>query len=136
MNTGRVTVRSLKVAVPLAADSLPRDLVPADGPAGEPVLLLVFEGGALAARARLNGKNYRRALKQIDELGPGNVSVVLQGVLLEPAGCDLGVMWRVRSGLQTPKWKAPFIVQALRAAARSVATCDGPTHHPHYTLWM
>jgi hypothetical protein len=80
-----IHVPGLKVAVPLAADALPRDLVPMDGPAGEPVIELVLEGGSLAARARVNGKNYRRMLKQIDEQGAANVAVVLQGTLHPPA---------------------------------------------------
>src|SRR3954451_20111303 len=82
----RATIRvpGLKVAVPLPADALPRDLVPADGPAGEPTIELVLDGG-LAAEAKINGKNYRKLLKQVAEHGPGNVIVVLQGVLRPPA---------------------------------------------------
>ncbi len=82
--TATIRVPGLKVAVPLAADALPRDLVPMDGPAGEPTIDLVLEGG-LTARARLNGKNYRRMIKQVAEHGAANVSVVLQGVLRPPA---------------------------------------------------
>jgi hypothetical protein len=85
MPTATIRVPGLKVAVPLAADALPRDLVPLDGPAGEPTLELVLEGGSLTARARLNGKNYRKLLKQVAEQGAGNVAVVLQGVLRPPA---------------------------------------------------
>jgi hypothetical protein len=80
-----IHVPGLKVTVPLAADALPRDLVPTEGPAGEPTLELVLDGGPLTARARLNGKNYRKMLKQIAEHGAGNVVVVLQGVLRPPA---------------------------------------------------
>ena len=80
-----IHVPGLKVTVPLAADALPRDLVPMEGPAGEPTLELVLDGGPLKARARLNGKNYRKMLKQIAEHGAGNVVVVLQGVLRPPA---------------------------------------------------
>lgn len=42
-------VPGLKVAVPLPADALPRDLVPMEGPAGEPVLELILEGSNLTA---------------------------------------------------------------------------------------
>jgi hypothetical protein len=49
--TATIQVPGLKVTVPLAADALPRDLVPMDGPAGEPVLDLVLEGGSLTVRA-------------------------------------------------------------------------------------
>jgi hypothetical protein len=60
----KVTIRlhGLKVA----ADALPRDLVPMDGPAGEPTID-VLDGGSLTARAKFNGKNYRKMLKQIAE---------------------------------------------------------------------
>ena len=79
-----IHVPGLKVTVPLAADALPRDLVPMEGPAGEPTLELVLDGTSLTARARLNGKNYRKMLKQIAEQGAANVAVVLQGVLRPP----------------------------------------------------
>ena len=105
-----IRVPGLKVAVPLAPDALPRDLVPMDGPAGEPTLDIVLEGGALTARARLNGKNYRRLLKQVAEQGAGNVAVLLQGVLKPPASpggpfvlADAGFQVNVK----TPKPAAP-----------------------------
>jgi hypothetical protein len=85
MKQATIRVAGLKVAVPLGPDALPRDLVPMDGPAGEPVLELVLEGGSLTALAKLNGKNYRKMLKTIAEQGAGNVVVVLQGVLRPPA---------------------------------------------------
>jgi hypothetical protein len=83
--TATIRVPGLKVTVPLAADALPRDIVPMDGPAGEPTIDLVLDGTPLTARAKLNGKNYRKLLKQIAEQGAGNVAVVLQGVLRPPA---------------------------------------------------
>jgi hypothetical protein len=83
--TATIRVPGLKVVVPLAADALPRDIVPMEGPAGEPTLELVLDGTPLTARAKLNGKNYRKLLKQIAEQGAGNVSVVLQGTLRPPA---------------------------------------------------
>ena len=82
--TARIQVPSLKVTVPLAAAALPADLVPMEGPAGEPVLDLVLEGGSLTVRAKLNGKNYRKLLKQVAEHGPENMAVALQGVLRPP----------------------------------------------------
>jgi hypothetical protein len=84
MTKATIQVPGLKVAVPLAADALPRDLVPMEGPAGEPTIDLVLEGGALTARAKINGKNYRKVLKQVAEQGAENVAVVLQGVLRPP----------------------------------------------------
>jgi hypothetical protein len=83
--TARIQVPGLKVTVPLAAAALPGDLVPMDGPAGEPVLDLVLEGGSLTLRAKINGKNYRKLLKQVQEHGPENLAVALQGVLRPPA---------------------------------------------------
>src|SRR3954462_15403558 len=85
MKTATIQVPSLKVTVPLAAADLPGDLVPMDGPAGEPVLDLVLEGGSLTVRAKLNGKNYRKLLKQVAEHGAENLAVALQGVLRPPA---------------------------------------------------
>jgi hypothetical protein len=82
--TATIQVPGLKVTVPLAVAALPSDLVPMDGPAGEPVLDLVLEGGSLTLRAKLNGKNYRKLLKQIAEHGADNVAVALQGVLRSP----------------------------------------------------
>ena len=84
MTQATIHVPGLKVTVPLAADALPRDLVPMDGPAGEPTLELVLDGSPLTARARLNGKNYRKLLEQVDEHGAANVVVILQGVLRPP----------------------------------------------------
>src|SRR3954471_13450884 len=84
MKTATIRVNGLKVAVSLRAAEVPRDLVPMEGPAGEPVIELAREGSSLAVRAKFNGKNYRRMLKTIDEQGPDNVAVVLQG-LLRPA---------------------------------------------------
>jgi hypothetical protein len=84
MTKATIQVTGLKVAVPLTADALPRDLVPMDGPAGEPMIELVLEGSPLTAVAKLNGKNFRKMLKQIADQGAGNVAVVLQGVLRPP----------------------------------------------------
>ena len=69
--------------MPPSADVLPRDLVPMDGPAGEPTIELDLEG-VLTAHAKINGKTYRKMLKQIAEQGAGNVAVVLQGMLRPP----------------------------------------------------
>src|SRR3954447_10145059 len=83
--TATIQVPGLKVTVPLAAAALPGDLVPMDGPAGEPILDVVLEGGSLTVRARLNGKNVRKLLKQVAEHGPENMAIALQGVLRAPA---------------------------------------------------
>ena len=85
MKHATIRVPGLKVAVPLPADAIPRDLVPMEGPAGEPVIELVLEGSSLTALAKLNGKNYRKLLKTIAEQGADNVAVGLQGALRPPA---------------------------------------------------
>jgi hypothetical protein len=86
MATATIHVPGLKVAVVLAADQLPRDLVPMDGPAGEPTIDLVLDGGppTLTVRARVNGKNYRKMLRQIAEAGADNLVIVLQGKMVPP----------------------------------------------------
>jgi hypothetical protein len=83
--TATIRVPGLKVTVPLAAAALPPDLVPMEGPAGEPILDLVLEGGELTVRAKLNGKNYRKMLKQVLDHGADNMAVAIQGVLRPPA---------------------------------------------------
>lgn len=81
-----INVPSLKVTVPLRADALPRDLVPPEPePAGSPVLDVALEGGVLVARAKLNGKSVRKALKVVAEHGAEAVVLVLQGALKPPA---------------------------------------------------
>ena len=85
MPTATIRVPGLKVTVPLSAEALPRDLVPSEGPPGEPTLELALEGTPFVARARLNGRNYRRLLKQVDDQGAASVAVVFQGVLRPPA---------------------------------------------------
>jgi hypothetical protein len=54
-----------------------------EGPAGEPLIDLVLEGG-LTAQAKVNGKNYRKMIKQITEQGTGSFAIVLQGILRPP----------------------------------------------------
>jgi hypothetical protein len=81
----QIKVPGLKVAVPLPANTIPQDLVPPEGPAGEPIIELVLEGSTLTTLAKVNGKNYRKMLKTIAEQGADAVAVVLQGVLRPPA---------------------------------------------------
>jgi hypothetical protein len=99
--TAQITVPGLKVAVPLKADVLPRNLVPADGPAGEPVIELRIDGAPTTIVARINGKNYRKMLKTVAEHGADSVVIILQGNLrpgskpdtltLESAGFQVNV---------------------------------------------
>ena len=62
MTKATIRVPGLKVAVPLAADALPRDLVPMEGPAGEPTLELVLDGRAVhrhdVAGQRVGGQRH------------------------------------------------------------------------------
>src|SRR5512135_143217 len=86
MKKATIRIPGIKVAVPLKPDAIPRNLVPMEGPAGEPVLELVLDGSALTILARLNGKHYRKMLKTIAEHGKDNVVVVLQGVMRDQGG--------------------------------------------------
>jgi hypothetical protein len=82
----QVTVRGLKVAQLIPPDALPADLVrPEPAYAGDPVIDIALDGSSLVARAKLNGKSVRRALKAIGEQGVENVNLLLQGVLKPPA---------------------------------------------------
>lgn len=82
----KIRVAGFKVSLPLSPGNLPPDLVPMDGPVGEPVIDLVLDGGSMTARAKINGKSYRKMLKQILEQGEANVIVILQGMLRPPPG--------------------------------------------------
>lgn len=119
--TATIRVPSLKIAVPLKAAQLPPDLVPLDGPAGEPTLVVELDGGggggvALTVRARLNGKNLRKNLKLIAEHGSENVAVILQGTLKSPGG-DGGPFVLEGAGLQV-NVKTPRPQPAPAEAAR------------------
>ena len=76
-----IRLKGLKVATPIAADEVPLDLVPPDGPAGNPAITLELEGVGPVCTAVLNGKNYRRMLKALAERGPEGVIILLQGTL-------------------------------------------------------
>ncbi|MBV8075384.1 MAG: hypothetical protein JO284_03270 [Planctomycetaceae bacterium] len=82
-----IRLKGLKVATPIAADEVPLDLVPPDGPAGNPAITLELEGVGPVCTAVLNGKSYRRMLKALAERGPEGVTILLQGTLKPgPAG--------------------------------------------------
>ena len=83
INKATLPVNALKIVLPLRGNVIPR-LVSPEGPLDEPVINVVLGGGALTARARLNAKNYRKMLKAIDDNGPDNVVIVLQGELRPP----------------------------------------------------
>jgi hypothetical protein len=112
----QIKVPGLKVAVPLKADALPQDLVPPDGPAGEPVIELHLDGSPLAIAARINGKNYRKMLRTVAEHGQDQVAIVLQGNLrpgskpgtltLESAGFQVNVK-APAAGAQPPVLPVP-----------------------------
>ena len=76
-----IRLQGLKVVQPIAAELVPVDLVPADGPAGTPALTLDLEGFGPVCTAVLNGKSYRRMLKALAERGPEGVTILLQGTL-------------------------------------------------------
>jgi hypothetical protein len=95
-----ITIRGINIFIPMRLDAIPRGLVPDDGPAKNFEWELVLEGGALRMLAHINGSNYRRMLKTIEE-NNNNVGVVLRGKLrstqpgealvLESAGFDVRV---------------------------------------------
>ena len=107
-----------------------------EGPAGEPVLDLVLEGGSLTVRAKINGKNYRKLLKQVDEHGADNMAVALQGVLRPPARPGVRSCWK---GRVSRRWsRRP--VRRNRPRSRRSAEPDGPWHlqgrHPQVPRWL
>ncbi len=82
---GRISVPSVKVTLPLRPDQLPRDVLPREGaPAVSIELTIEVEAGdgnrPLAVRATFSSRNYRRAVKAIDEL-VGNATALIQGRL-------------------------------------------------------
>jgi hypothetical protein len=84
-NKATIPVRGLKLTLPLQADMLPKDLVPADGPTPETFLELALENTPFKALARINAKNYKKMLKTIEDNGAERVVIVLQGTLRAPA---------------------------------------------------
>jgi hypothetical protein len=130
MRTAAVRLASLKVTVPLKPEQLPRDLVPPEGPPGEPLLDLVLEGG-VTVRARLNGRNYRRMMKQVDEAGAAGVVIILQGVLkppTEPGGPHVLADAGFQVSVKTPK-SAPEAAPAPAAGRRTGGGAgEAPAH--------
>jgi hypothetical protein len=117
MKKATIRIPGIKVAVPLKPDAIPRNLVPMEGPAGEPVLELVLDGSALTVEARLNGKNYRKMLKNIAEHGKDNVAVVLQGVMRDQGG----KFYLEGAGFQVNVKSPPPAPQASANAASSLS---------------
>jgi hypothetical protein len=70
-----IRLKGLKVLQPIPAELVPVDLVPADGPAGNPSITLELEGVGPVCTAVLNGKSYRRMLKALAERGPEGVTI-------------------------------------------------------------
>src|SRR5512135_2357557 len=121
MKKATIRIPGIKVAVPLKPDAIPRNLVPLEGPAGEPVLELVLDGSALTIVARLNGKNYRKMLKTIAEHGKDNVVVVLQGVMRDQGG-DL---YLEGAGFQV-NVKSPLPASARQASENTASNLSAP----------
>jgi len=121
MKKATIQVPGIKVAVPLKPDAIPRNLVPMEGPAGEPILELVLDGSALTIVARLNGKNYRKMLKNIAEHGEDNVAVVLQGVMRDQGG----KLYLEGAGFQV-NVKSPPPVPARQAAENAASNLSVP----------
>jgi hypothetical protein len=121
MKKATIRIPGIKVAVPLKPDAIPRNLVPMEGPAGEPVLELVLDGSALTIEARLNGKNYRKMLKTIAEHGADNVVVVLQGVMRDQGG----KFYLEGAGFQV-NVKSPPPASARQAASETASNLSVP----------
>jgi hypothetical protein len=104
----QIKISSLKVTLPLKPDQLPTDLVPPDGPPGEPILELHLDPGTIIV-ARVNGKNYRRMLKTVSEHSPDQVVIILQGNL--KPGIKSGTLQLESAGfsvqVKTPKPAEP-----------------------------
>ncbi|GEM_PF-6038550 len=80
-----IPVPYVKVTLPLRPEQLPRDVLPREGAPAVPIELVIevaAEGGKrpLTMRAEVNSRNYRRAVKAIDEFS-GNATVLIQGRL-------------------------------------------------------
>src|SRR5512135_428176 len=126
MRKATIRVPGIKVALPLKPDALPKNLVPMEGPPGEPVLELVLDGSALTIVARLNGKSYRKMLKTVAEHGRENVVVVLQGMMRDEGGGQYylegaGFQVNVKSPPSTAEREAP----ANRALSLPVPGASG-----------
>ena len=61
MTKATIHVPGLKVTVPLAADALPRDLVPREGPPGEPTLRPSWNLTRLS-RGKMHGVDHNKDL--------------------------------------------------------------------------
>jgi len=95
----------VKVTLPLRPDQLPRDVLPREGgPNVEIELTIEVEGGQrpLLITAVFNSRNYRRAVKAIDEHG-GSATVLIQG-RLTGAGelLDAGIAVQAKAGTTSP----------------------------------
>ena len=121
MKKATIQVPGIKVAVPLKPDAIPRNLVPMEGPAGEPILELVLDGSGLTIVARLNGKNYRKMLKNIAEHGEDNVAVVLQGAMRDQGG----KLYLEGAGFQV-NVKSPPPAPASQAAENAASNLSVP----------
>ncbi len=80
-----ISAVNVEVTLPLRPEQLPRDVLPPEGAAVVPIEVVIeVDAGAgrppLSIRAVVNSRNYRRAVKVIDEHG-GNATVLIQGRL-------------------------------------------------------
>ncbi len=127
------TIRALNVTATLEPSTIPREVVPANGPAGDVLWLVEIQGGSAVLPARLNGKNYRRLLRDLDA-AKEPLAVVLQASLRTGPGTDrLGLM---DAGFRAaPKASVPSAVGPLKPsegapgplAAAALAVADAGT---------
>ena len=118
-----IRLKGLKVMQPIPAELVPVDLVPADGPAGNPAITLELEGVGPVCTAVLNGKSYRRMLKALAERGPEGVTILLQGTLgLARVGCRCS---RVRASRPCPGHRRRRPKAGQKAVAQQLESRPG-----------
>ncbi len=103
----QIRVPSVKVTLPLRPEQLPLEVLPREGGPNVTIELTIeVEAGVgkppLSLRASFSSRNYRRAVKAIDELG-GNATVLIQGRMTGNGELlDAGIAVQARAPVATP----------------------------------
>ncbi len=84
---GTISIKSLKVTLPLKPEQIPRDVLPSEGAAGSAkarvIWTLELEGNPpLVVQVSFSVKSYRKVLKTIDENEGEDMVILMQGRLL------------------------------------------------------
>lgn len=102
-----IPVPSVKVTLPLRPEQFPRDVLPPEGAASVPIEVVIevaADAGKrpLSIRATFSSRNYRRAVKAIDDHG-GSATVLIQGRLTGNGELlDAGIAVQPRAAAVTP----------------------------------